>query len=94
MRHESPQVHYRLRESNPHAGFPPPEDFKSNAGRAITPNRNSGSGHIRNPLPTACPPTFVEPKSDLATVIDVWDRLPEAIKAGIVATVRAVSQGA
>jgi hypothetical protein len=29
--------------------------------------------------------------ADLATVIDVWDRLPEAVRAGIVAMVKAAS---
>jgi len=29
--------------------------------------------------------------SDLASVIEAWDRLPEAIKAGIVAMVKAAS---
>jgi hypothetical protein len=30
---------------------------------------------------------------DLAAVIDAWDRLPEAVKAGIVAMVRAAGSG-
>jgi hypothetical protein len=29
--------------------------------------------------------------SDLASVIDAWDRLPEAVRAGIVAMVRAAA---
>jgi hypothetical protein len=29
--------------------------------------------------------------ADLATVIDAWDRLPEAVRAGIVAMVRAAA---
>jgi hypothetical protein len=28
---------------------------------------------------------------DLATVVDAWDRLPEAVRAGIVAMVRAAA---
>jgi hypothetical protein len=28
---------------------------------------------------------------DLATVVDAWDRLPEAVRAGIVAMVKAAS---
>ena len=31
--------------------------------------------------------------SDLASVIDAWDRLPEAVRAGIVAMVRAAGGG-
>jgi hypothetical protein len=30
---------------------------------------------------------------DLATVVDAWDRLPEAVRAGIVAMVKAASRG-
>jgi hypothetical protein len=30
---------------------------------------------------------------DLATVVNAWDRLPEAIRAGIVAMVQAASKG-
>jgi hypothetical protein len=30
---------------------------------------------------------------DLATVLNAWDRLPEAIRAGIVAMVKAASKG-
>jgi hypothetical protein len=30
---------------------------------------------------------------DLATVIGAWDRLPEAVRAGIVAMVKAASRG-
>jgi hypothetical protein len=30
---------------------------------------------------------------DLAAVIDAWDRLPEAVRAGIVAMVKAASRG-
>jgi hypothetical protein len=30
---------------------------------------------------------------DLAAVIDAWDRLPEAVRAGIVAMVKAASSG-
>jgi hypothetical protein len=29
---------------------------------------------------------------DLATVVDVWDRLPEAVRAGIVAMVQAATK--
>jgi hypothetical protein len=32
--------------------------------------------------------------SDLGTVISAWDRLPEALKAGIVAMVKAASAAA
>jgi hypothetical protein len=31
--------------------------------------------------------------ADLATVIDAWDRLPEAVRAGIVAMVKAAAKG-
>ncbi len=67
------------------------EDFKSNAGHVVNPSRNSGSGRIDNPLPTACPPTLVETVSDLAIVIERWDKLPEAVRAGIVAMAKAAS---
>ncbi len=30
---------------------------------------------------------------DLMTVVDAWDRLPEAVRAGIVAMVKAASKG-
>jgi hypothetical protein len=30
---------------------------------------------------------------DLAAVVDAWDRLPEAVKAGIVAMIRAATRG-
>jgi hypothetical protein len=30
---------------------------------------------------------------ELAAVVDAWDRLPEAVRAGIVAMVRAATQG-
>jgi hypothetical protein len=30
---------------------------------------------------------------DLATVVNAWDRLPEAVRAGIVAMVKAASKG-
>jgi hypothetical protein len=40
-------------------------------------------------LPTADRPT----DPDLAVVVECWDRLPEAIKAGIVAMVQSSAKG-
>jgi hypothetical protein len=31
--------------------------------------------------------------ADLAAVVDAWDRLPEAVRSGIVAMVKAASRG-
>jgi len=68
------------------------EDFKSSAVIVVRP---SGSGTYRpagNLLPTACPPTIVETDPDLAVVIRKWGLLPEAVRAGIVAMVKAASR--
>jgi hypothetical protein len=58
---------------------------------------------IRNQAPTcenaalnapssssAAPGAAVEADSDLATIVVAWDKLPDAVKAGIVAMVKAV----
>ncbi len=46
-------------------------------------------GNRVEPLPTNCPPTPVITDPDLAAVVEAWPDLPEAIKAGILAMVKA-----
>ncbi len=65
------------------------EDFKSGVGIVVKPSGGETCCPSGNLLPTACPPTLVEADSDLATVIDAWDRLPGAVRAGLVAMVKA-----
>jgi hypothetical protein len=36
---------------------------------------------------------FLQTDPDLDTLVDAWDRLPEAVRAGIVALVRAATRG-
>ena len=52
--------------------------------------RNVRTSNLRR-LPTICPPTPVRSPPDLAAVIDAWPDLPEPIRAGIVAMVKAAS---
>jgi hypothetical protein len=44
---------------------------------------------VSHHIPTDTCPT----DPDLATVVNAWDRLPEAVRAGIVAMVRAAASG-
>jgi len=74
-------------ESNPHGGSPP-EDFKS-SGRSSQPTK----GHeLRSNVLAICPPVAHRHSSDdpgLTLVIEHWDSLPEPVKVGIMAMVRA-----
>ena len=49
------------------------------------------SGSIRPPTATQNATRLLTEDSDLAAVIEAWDRLPESLKAGIVAMVKAAS---
>ena len=50
------------------------------------------SGSIRPLTATQNATRLLPEDSDLAAVIEAWDRLPEALKAGIVAMVKAASK--
>jgi len=59
----------------------------------ITPSRqDTTQAAPKRPLTATQNATHLLPEdSDLAAVIETWDRLPEAIRAGIVAMVKAAS---
>src|SRR4051794_2804017 len=66
----------------------PPEDFKS-SGQFSQPTKGQG---LKDNALAICPPSAHRQSSDdpcLTLVIDSWAELPEAVKAGIVAMVRA-----
>jgi hypothetical protein len=44
-------------------------------------------------VPPDCGPAAALARPDLATVVDAWPKLPEALKAGILAMVKAASGG-
>lgn len=81
-------------------GFEPPEpvsQFNGLANRYVV-GRNPLAGQgvtdaSKNALPFPCPTDAPKPPPDLALVVGEWDRLPEAIRAGIVALVRAAAGG-
>ena len=80
---------YRRWESNPH-GRSRPEDFKSSEGIDANPSAACSSDHLNDrfslhlPYGTEFPP-------DLAAVVAAWPELPAALRAGIVAMVKASS---
>jgi hypothetical protein len=45
------------------------------------------------PVSHSFPTDTCQTDPDLATVVNAWDRLPEAVRAGIVAMVKAASRG-
>jgi hypothetical protein len=49
--------------------------------------------HEAEPTSHHFPTDIRQTEPDLATVVDAWDRLPEAVKAGIVAMVKAAGGG-
>ena len=74
----------------PSTGFPA-SDFESVSGRRI-PEEN---GTFRNKRSTcaAVDPDLTAIDDDLRAIIDRWGDLPEAVKAGILAMVRATERG-
>ena len=78
----------RRRDSNSHGGCPP-EDFKSSEDCGVSCFGAKSKYLIgeRSSLPLPYEPEDMP--SDLALVVESWDRLPEAIRSGIVAMVRA-----
>lgn len=65
---------------------------KTVAGRDVNPMRGKGfKVASKDALPTPCPTSSPVLPPDLALVVESWDRLPEAVRAGIVAMVRAAS---
>jgi hypothetical protein len=72
-------------------GVPPPADFKSSADVDTNRGETGTSTRISERLPTSSP-LPIENDPELATVIDAWSRLPDAIRAGIMAIVRASGQ--
>ena len=85
-----PVDEYRRWESNPQGGSPP-EDFKSSVGVAATSCPQGDSSHPEMPLAPLLPHEPPSVPSGLAAVMDAWPDLPEALRAGIVAMVRASS---
>jgi hypothetical protein len=81
---------YRRWESNPH-GRSRPEDLKSSGPDDVKASPVDGSLSINDrfalPLPYGTP----ELPPDLATVVAAWPELPEALRAGIVAMVKAAT---
>ena len=63
----------------------PDHSPKSNPGKDDRPE----STHQRTPFDPILLRDTCQTDPDLATVMDDWDRLPEAVRAGIVAMVRA-----
>jgi hypothetical protein len=53
--------------------------------------KTTGNGQERPPVTTQITTRMPPDDPDLAAVIDSWDRLPEAIRAGIVAMVKAAT---
>jgi hypothetical protein len=50
--------------------------------------------HEAEPLSHHFPTDIRQTDPDLATVVNAWDRLPEAVRAGVMAMVKAASKGA
>ncbi len=86
----SPDSDCRRWESNPH-GRSRPEDFKSSEQVDVKASPVEGSTFINDrfalPLPYGAP----ELPPDLAAIVAAWPELPEAIRAGILAMVKAAS---
>jgi hypothetical protein len=66
----------RSQNLNPTAEIPKPKD-------------DNDFGNATPPVTALCQRATSNLPSDLTTVIDAWDRLPEAVRAGIVAMVKA-----
>ena len=77
-------------ESNPHGGSPP-EDFKSTGLPDLSPSQTRGSRLISEPLAPPLPHFAPDLPSDLAVVVAAWPTLPEALKSGIMAMVKAAT---
>jgi hypothetical protein len=56
------------------------------------PAKDKGLRQEIPPVATPLPCDTCQTDPDLAAIIDAWDRLPEAIRAGIMAMVRAASK--
>ena len=77
-------------ESNPH-GSSPPEDFKSSDPIDASQTPATGSQQIGEPASLPLPYGPSSFPSELAEVVDAWPNLPEALKTGILAMIRAAS---
>ena len=60
--------------------------LKSKIGKSL----DHSNDHLRSP----CASELIETPPDLAAVIDAWPTLPEAIRTGIVAMIKAAGEGA
>ncbi len=80
---------YQRWDLNPHGGFPP-EDFKSSEGVDVNQSDTGGLHQLSDRLSLHLP-YGTEFPPDLVAIVAAWPELPEAIKAGILAMVKAAA---
>jgi len=84
-------MYYRRWELNPHGGYLP-EDFKSSVDQDVNPTENRGLDRINKRFSLRVPTGTFEADPELVTVIDAWPTLAKAVRAGILAMVKATAE--